>query len=154
MGITEDIFTRCQQILGDTAILLEGGKKITVEEIQRCRRAANIAGEASFILLQKAFITPFDREDIWDFRQACENVWEAAQDLSFAKIVFAQGAALCRELAVVTEQLVCTSSIPPSSLFSVENHFRTTSYSPLYQNFIHYGKQTIFCLQRILLKNS
>ncbi len=154
MGVTEDIFTRCRQVLEESAVLLESGKKITAEEIQIRRHAANVAGEAAFILLQKAFITPFDREDIWDFRQACESVWEAVQELALAGKTFPQGAPMCRELALATEQLSRTLTVSTPSLFSVERCFKEISFSPTYQHFIQCGKQAVFCLQRLLLKNS
>ncbi len=154
MGVTEDIFIRCQQLLEESAVLLESGKKITTEEIHVRRRAANIAGEAAFILLQKAFITPFDREDIWDFRQACESVWEAAQELALAGKPFLQGAIACRKLSVAAEQLPRTSNTLASSLFSAELHFRIIPPCELHQNFIQCGKQAVFCLQRLLLKSS
>ncbi len=152
MGVTEDIFTRCRQVLEESAVLLESGKKMTAEEIQIRRHAANIAGEAAFILLEKAFITPFDREDIWDFRQACESVWESAQELSLAGKTFPQGALACRELSLAAEQLSRTSTVSRPFLFSMERCFKVVPPSPLHQSFIQYGKQAVFSLQRLLLK--
>ncbi len=153
MGVTEDIFTRCQQILGESAMLLAGDQKITTEETEIRRRAATIAGEASFVLLQKAFITPFDREDIWNFRQACESVWDAAQELALAGKTSLQGVTVCRELALATEQLSHASFVPTASLFSIERQLKGIPL-PAFRDFIRCGQQVVFCLQRLLLKNN
>ena len=153
MGVTEDIFTRCQQLFEESAVLLNGNKKITAEEINMRRRAANIAGGTAFLLLQKAFITPFDREDIWDFRQACEGVWEAAQEVALTEKTFPQGAAACGELALAAERLSHGSLVPSASLFCLERQFKALSL-PVFRDFLRCGQQTVFCLQRLLLKSS
>lgn len=154
MGITEDILLRCQQVLEESAALLEGVHKLTLDEINVKRKASNIASEAAFLLLKKAFITPFDREDIWSFRQACESIKEAAQEVAFAKKNFLEGANACRALALATEQLLHSSDIAAPFLFKIERQFKTTPPSPVFHDLLHCGQHAVFCLEHLLIKNS
>lgn len=154
MAITEDILIRCQQVLEESAALLEGGQKITLDEINAKRKASNIASKAAFLLLKKAFITPFDREDIWSFQQACESLKEAAQEVAFAKKFFLEGANACRALALATEQLLHSSDIDTTLLFNIERQFKTTPPLPMFRDLLRCGQNVVFCLEHLSLKNS
>ena len=53
----------------------------TIGDIRRRRRTADIALQATFDDLRRAFLTPIDREDILLLRQVTEHVAVAAEDV-------------------------------------------------------------------------
>ncbi|MBO5928484.1 MAG: hypothetical protein J6Q42_00510 [Clostridia bacterium] len=153
MGIAEDIFIRCGQVLEDASFWLEG-RTITSEEITTRRLAASIAGQTAFVLLQKAFITPYNREDIWSWRHACENVWEAAQDLALTKTFDSQGAAACRALSDCAHALQHRSPNIVALLALAERRLCEIKQMPALSCLTKQGLHAVFCLQQLLLKNT
>ncbi len=55
-----------------------------IESIHRRRHAADIALQAKFDELRRAFITPIDREDLWLLRQCVDQIAETAEDIPLA----------------------------------------------------------------------
>ena len=53
-------------------------------DIHRRRRTADIALQATFDDLRRAFLTPIDREDVLYLRQVCERVATTAEDVVLA----------------------------------------------------------------------
>ncbi len=83
MGIAEDIYARCRVCTDKaTAVLIDMIDNHTLEPtaVLARRTAADIAGDTTYALLCRAFITPIDREDLWLLREAAEHVWCTAEN--------------------------------------------------------------------------
>ncbi len=85
MGIAEDIYTRCRRSLRDGTATLAAVKNGTYPDptsVTARRIAADMADEAALVLLARAFITPIEREDLWQLRRGAEAVHIAAEDVA------------------------------------------------------------------------
>lgn len=153
MGIAEDILVRCEQVLEESSKLLLGST-ITKEEIKTRQKAANIASEAAFLLLQKAFITPYNREDLWDFWHACEAVWKEAAVLAVTGKAYQQAATACRALGECARALQQRLPNMVSLLALAEQQFCEIEWQPPLSLLAKGGQNAVFCLQRLLLKNT
>lgn len=87
MGIAEDIYARCRRSLQDGNALLTaamGGVFPDTATVTARRIAADVADEATFALLARAFITPLEREDLWQLRRQAEEIHVAAEEVALS----------------------------------------------------------------------
>ncbi len=98
MAITEEIYERCNRCLQDAAALLQAlsaGNTFTPAAVTARRTAADIAADVAVTELQKAFITPIDREDLWLLWDGCEAVLRAAEDTALTLYCAGRGTPSC-----------------------------------------------------------
>lgn len=83
MAITADIRARCRLCTDQAAGILTGmirGKRTEPIAVQARRTAADIAADTVYTLLQRTFITPIDREDLWLMHESAERIWREAEE--------------------------------------------------------------------------
>lgn len=83
MAITEEILDRCRhccRTAKQTLLTLSEGGFLDPSTVTIRRRAANISADASFALLRRAFITPLDREDVWQLRYHSERLLRESEN--------------------------------------------------------------------------
>lgn len=107
MAITEEILERCRQCClaaKQTLLTLSEGRFLDPTTVIIRRRAADISAEASFALLRRAFITPLDREDVWQLRYRAERLWRESENTALR----VQGAKeRCRSFDMVYKAADC-----------------------------------------------
>lgn len=103
MAIAEDIHARCRLCTEKAASMLADmitGDRIDPVTVQARRTAADIAGVTTYALLNRAFITPIDREDLWLMWETSERLCREAEDT--ALILYHGG----RELPSVCKTMI------------------------------------------------
>lgn len=85
MAIAQDIYARtrdCAAKAAETIERLRSGRVPDPLTVRARHTAADIAADALYAQLLKAFLTPIDREDLWLIHTAGEAVYEAAEAVS------------------------------------------------------------------------
>lgn len=151
MGIAEEIGHRCQQVSEEAAQLLKQNY-LSPMAVQARQRAADIAGQAAFSLLQKAFITSYDREDVWAWHHETEGLLRAAQNAVLSGTPNFQAAEACHTLAAAAEQFLNGSDKTADTLFSAERQFRKLQTCNDMREVARCGLESVFRLQYLVLK--
>lgn len=89
--------------------LLKTAQCPSADDIRHRRRAALIARQAAFDELRRRFITPLDREDLWQLRRCCERIAEAAEN---AQLLARDTALLSAECTLLLSALTALPLYP------------------------------------------